>query len=368
MANFKTETSNKSSAASPIFGKHSEASADRKSRPRIGVTGPDRGGWPAWFATRIAVSRAGGKAVRITPCRPCACLKGLSGLIVGGGADVNPLLYKEQLMGSQIRQQLRREVMRRWYRKQALALLGYSRTTGFDFSVGNRFRAAYRLFMYRVGSLFDLALLVGLWLVRHLMSLHWHARRIENEDRDRLEVPLIREAVASGIPVLGICRGMQLLNVCLGGSLHQEISVFYEESPVLRTLLPRKRVSIGATSRLRAIFRKDSLRVNSLHYQSVKVLGEGLQSSAFEKNGIVQAIEHTNAKFLIGVQWHPEYLPMERSQQRLFNALVTAARTPGIAVTSPLRSQTEEQTIHKIAASQRTRIDASLDSSGALGV
>ncbi|RYZ64778.1 MAG: gamma-glutamyl-gamma-aminobutyrate hydrolase family protein, partial [Proteobacteria bacterium] len=232
----------------------------------------------------------------------------------------------------------------------------------------NRFRAAYRLFMYRVGSLFDLALLVGLWLVRHLMSLHWHARRIEHEDRDRLEVPLIREAVAAGIPVLGICRGMQLLNVCLGGSLHQEISVFYEESPVLRTLLPRKRVFIGANSRLHAIFRRDSLRVNSLHYQSVKALGEGLRSSAAEANGIVQAIEHTNAKFLIGVQWHPEYLPMKRSQQRLFQALVKAAHSPGISVTSPLRAQSEEQTIHKIAASQRTQLETASKHEAMFGV
>lgn len=331
----------------------SSSSRATLTKPLIGVTGPDRGGWPAWFATRIAVSRAGGKAVRITPSRPRDSVDGLNGLIIGGGADVNPSLYSETLMGMDSRTQIRREVLRRWYRKQALALVGYNRATGFDPSVTNTVRAAYQLLKYRVGTLLDLAFLILLWAARLMCSLSLHARRAEHEDRDRLEVPLIRDAVSRGIPVLGICRGMQLLNVCLGGSLHQEISVFYEESPVLRTLLPRKKILVSGTSRLHSIFRKSSLRVNSLHYQSVKTLGHGLRTSAHEVNGIVQAIEHENAKFLIGVQWHPEYLPMERSQQRLFRAFVEASRAPGVSVTQPLRAQTEEQTMNKIAASQR---------------
>jgi putative glutamine amidotransferase len=330
-----------------------ESLPKRCTRPRIGVTGPDHGGWPAWFATKIAIWRAGGKAVRITPSRPCSTLQGLSGLVIGGGADVNPLLYNESLVGPQIRQQLRKEVKRRWYKKQALALIGYSPTTGFDLSLKNQFLAGYRLFMYRFHTLCDLSLLVGLWLIRHAMSLKWHAGTVAQEDRDKLEVPLLREAISQGMPVLGICRGMQLLNVCLGGTLFQEISIFYEESPVFQTLLPRKKVAIGATSRLRAIFRKESMRVNSLHYQSVKTLGDGLRVSAVEANGVVQAIEHENARFMIGVQWHPEYLPMEKAQRRLFQALVDAARRPGVAVTAPLRAHTEAQTIHKIAASQR---------------
>ena len=336
----------------PFTQAPTHASSQNKSRPLIGVTGPDRGGWPAWFATRIAISRAGGKAIRITPSRSRASVEGLDGLIIGGGADVNPTLYSETLMGIDARAQIRREVLRRWYRKQALALVGYSRTTGFDPNVGNSLRAGYQLLKYRVGTLFDLAFLIVLWVVRHLCSLSLHAHRLEKEDRDRLEVPLIRDAVAHGLPVLGICRGMQLINVCLGGSLYQEISVFYEESPVLRTLLPRKKISVTPTSRLHAIFRKSKLRVNSLHYQSVKTLGHGLRTCATETNGIVQAIEHETAKFLMGVQWHPEYLPMERSQRRLFRAFVEASRAPGISVTRPLKAQSEEQTIHKIAASQ----------------
>lgn len=318
-------------------------------RPRIGVTGPGRGGWPAWMATRFAVWRAGGRAIRITPLKPRS-LDELHGLIIGGGADVNPRLYNEECVALEARKALRREMRQRWHRREREALKGLSP------------RAFYRLVRDRVGLVVDFILLVMLWIVRHAMSVPWETAQSDHRGRDELEVPLVREAIARGLPVLGICRGMQLINVCLGGSLYQEISVFYEESPVLTTLLPRKPVEIAPSSRLSRILRRSKLSVNSLHFQSVKTLGDGLIAVARESNGIVQAIEHTGASYIVGVQWHPEYLAFEKpSQQRLFRSLVEAAsaarhspnRAAARAVTPP---DTDREAIAKIAGYWASRL------------
>ena len=295
-------------------------------KPLIGITGPDRGGWPAWMATRIAVWRAGGRAVRITPLKPRS-LDSLNGLIIGGGADVDPKLYSEECLGIDSRKALRREMKRRWRRHERYALIGYSPVEGFSPSPLGQLKAFYSLCRYRVGLLVDIILLITLWAARYLLSTPWEAAQLDHKNRDELEVPLVREAITRGLPVLGICRGMQLINVCLGGSLHQEISVFYEETPVMQTLLPRKRVSITPASRLSQILKSLNVRVNSLHFQSVKTLGEGLQAVACESNGVIQAIEHQGSPYIVGVQWHPEYLAFEKpAQQRLFRSLVSAAR------------------------------------------
>lgn len=326
-------------------------------RPRIGVTGPDHGGWPAWCATRIAIWRAGGRAVRVTPSRPRA-LDDLHGLVIGGGADVDPKLYNESCVALEARKALRREMRRRWRRRETWALIGFSPEDGFEPSLRGQLLAFYRLARYRVGLLVDFVLLIALWTVRHTLSVPWQTAKQDHRNRDELEVPLVREAISRGLPILGICRGMQLINVCLGGSLYQEISVFYEEAPVLTTLLPRKHVSIAPTSRLRQIVQSMSLHVNSLHFQSVKTLGAGLVAVARESNGIVQAIEHTGSSYIIGVQWHPEYLAFEKpSQQRLFRSLVNASRlvmqdpelVAARAVTPP---STDREAIANIAASQ----------------
>ncbi len=281
------------------------------------------------MATQIAILRAGGRAIRITPSKPTS-LDGLQGLIIGGGADVDPKLYNEERVLPDLRKQLRKEVKSRWQRRETWALIGFTPEQGFKPSVNCQLTAGFKLLSYRVGSLLDLSLLMLLGAVRHLMSISSLEALQEQKCRDELEVPLVREAISRGIPVLGICRGMQLLNVCLGGSLHQEISAFYEESPILTTLLPRKRIQIGATSRLRQILGRMSLRVNSLHYQAVKSLGSGLESVALEANGVVQAIEHNGTAYIVGVQWHPEYLPLERSQQKLFRSLILAARSAAL--------------------------------------
>jgi putative glutamine amidotransferase len=149
--------------------------------------------------------------------------------------------------------------------------------------------------------------------------------RIDPE-RDKLELQLLKWALPRRLPILGICRGSQMINVALGGSLHTDIHAVYVEAPKMRTVLPRKTVHIVEGSRLDRIMRCNPCRVNALHHQSVDRLGRGLRIVAQDEAGVVQATEGTGAEFLIGVQWHPELLVTRSPQQRIFRALAQAAR------------------------------------------
>jgi putative glutamine amidotransferase len=147
--------------------------------------------------------------------------------------------------------------------------------------------------------------------------------RIDPE-RDKLELKLLDTALPAGVPILGICRGSQMINVALGGSLHTDIHAVYMEAPRMRTVLPRKTVRIEENSRLHRITGCNPCRVNALHHQSVDRVGRDLRVVARDEVGIVQAIEGTGPNFLLGVQWHPELLVFSSPQQRLFAALVAA--------------------------------------------
>lgn len=149
--------------------------------------------------------------------------------------------------------------------------------------------------------------------------------RIDPE-RDKLELQLLETALPVGLPILGICRGSQMINIALGGSLHTDIYEVYVQAPRMRTVLPRKTVTIVDGSRLDRILRCNPCQVNALHHQSVDRLGRGLRVVAQDEAGIVQATEGTGTQFLLGVQWHPELLPFRGSQQRIFGALAQAAR------------------------------------------
>jgi putative glutamine amidotransferase len=142
-----------------------------------------------------------------------------------------------------------------------------------------------------------------------------HARI--DPERDRLEIAWIRRALNRGLPILGICRGAQLLNVVLGGSLVVDLRPLRRLTSNRASLLPTKQVTLRPGSRLRRLLRRDRLRVNSLHHQAVERPGDGLHIVGRDRDGICQAIEFRGGHRVLGVQWHPEYLLYLASQRRL---------------------------------------------------
>jgi len=145
--------------------------------------------------------------------------------------------------------------------------------------------------------------------------------------RDAMELRLLDDALQRGVPVMGICRGMQLLNIRMGGTLHPHIHDFDLDVAHPHTPLPLKTVSIEYESRLHEIVGQATLRVNALHHQAVDRPGEGMQIVAHDRNRIVQAIEHREHPFLLGLQWHPEFMPYSWHSRKIFAAFVHAART-----------------------------------------
>ncbi len=145
-------------------------------------------------------------------------------------------------------------------------------------------------------------------------------------ERDRLEIHWIEKALSSSIPLLGICRGAQLINVVLGGTLYQDIRPIRFHTRNRPGLLPTKQVSLQQGSQIATVCGKRKLRVNSLHNQAINENGEGLKTVGTDLDGIVQAIEYCLTPPIIGVQWHPEYLLYLPSQLALFRWLVRQAR------------------------------------------
>ena len=146
-------------------------------------------------------------------------------------------------------------------------------------------------------------------------------------DRDSLEIGLMRRMLPGRIPVLGICRGAQMLNVAAGGNLIADIYTLDAPPPKLRTILPRKTVTLVHGSMLARIIQLRWMRVNALHHQAIDRLGDGLKVVARDKALIVQAIEASGKPFRIGVQWHPEYWARTDSASRkLFEAFGDAVR------------------------------------------
>lgn len=152
--------------------------------------------------------------------------------------------------------------------------------------------------------------------------------------RDTTELTMARWALAADLPILGICRGIQSLNVVGGGTLYQDLRAQYPgamqhayrpaESP---WEWPTHRVSVAAGSRLAAACGVAGLAVNSFHHQAVKQPAPGFTPVAWAEDGVIEGIEKSDRRFVIGVQWHPEGMfrsdPLAR---RLFAAFVDAAR------------------------------------------
>jgi putative glutamine amidotransferase len=145
-------------------------------------------------------------------------------------------------------------------------------------------------------------------------------------ERDAFESFMIDEALERGLPILGICRGAQLLNVRMGGSLFQELRSRRVRTSNRWTILPLKTLLVEPDTALNGLFRTRRGRINSLHNQGIDELGAGLRISGWDLDGIVQAVEAPQRDFVVGVQWHPEFLLYSARQRRLFHALVETAR------------------------------------------
>lgn len=160
-------------------------------------------------------------------------------------------------------------------------------------------------------------------------------------ERDALEMQALDWAERGNRPVLGICRGAQLMNVHRGGTLLPDLKVAHPGHRFPRSVFPCKSVDVARDSRLADLLGAGRLRINALHHQAVDRLGKGLAVSAREPLGIVQGIERADHPFWIGVQWHPEFLIWRPPHHRLFRALVRAVDRDSVDATS-LRARPEE--------------------------
>ena len=217
---------------------------------RIGVTGPDHGGFLAWNFTKFMLFLSEAVAVRITPSHQVD-LSTLDGVVIGGGSDIDPKLYGQK-----------RD----------------NRTVNID------------------------------------------------HKRDKLEWQVIDTLYKRKVPIMGICRGMQMINVYFGGTLNQHVHDLDLQYTHQKSPLPHKIVYIKPHTLLYKILKVRKCEVNSIHHQAVEKTGKGLQVCATDENRLIQAIEHTKYPFLLGVQWHPEYMPQSTLQRRLFKALVDQAK------------------------------------------
>ncbi len=148
-------------------------------------------------------------------------------------------------------------------------------------------------------------------------------------ERTRFERRVLEGALARGLPVLGVCGGMQLLNVAHGGTLVQDLPTQHDGALAHQQpddpRKPSHAVRVETGSLLHRICETEALQVNSTHHQAVAKLGAGLDVIARAPDGVVEAIQSHQLRFVLGVQWHPESLSDDPSR-RIYRALVDAAR------------------------------------------
>ncbi len=152
--------------------------------------------------------------------------------------------------------------------------------------------------------------------------------------RDRVELQLTRWAIEDQKPILGLCRGLQVINVALGGTLYQDIQSqkpeaikhdYFPTAGFERDHLAHE-VALATGSRLRAALERPAVPVNSMHHQGIKELAPALMPSAVAPDGLIEGVESGDSHFLVGVQWHPEVFEMADPHTRhLFHEFIAAA-------------------------------------------
>lgn len=151
-------------------------------------------------------------------------------------------------------------------------------------------------------------------------------------ERDQFELDLTHWALDRSLPLLGVCRGMQVLNVAQGGTLYQDVPMQRPDAKLhLRTSQPRSQrihgIEVRPGSRLAEIFGSTHQEVNSLHHQAVNRIGKDIEVVAWAEDGIAEAMEIPSRPFVLAVQYHPEELaPDDEASRRLFAAFVRACQ------------------------------------------
>lgn len=166
----------------------------------------------------------------------------------------------------------------------------------------------------------------------------WHPKiKYVDEDRDDLELTLFEEAYTKDIPIFGICRGIQIMSVAMGGSLYQDIETVYPKQALTHPAVNRKdskhTITIESDNKLDDIIGERVVEVNSAHHQAVDEddLGNGFIVTARSSDGIVEAIENPSKDFVLGVQYHPERMiaspEFKEHRRKLFERFIQATKT-----------------------------------------
>lgn len=154
--------------------------------------------------------------------------------------------------------------------------------------------------------------------------------------RDDAELWLVRRAKSDQLPVLGVCRGFQVMNVACGGTLLQDVSehhpnaIKHDYFPGQKTTYARDFLAhdaqVDANTTLHDLLGSGNVQINSMHHQGIKQLADGLRATAHAGDGLIEALETNNGGFYLGVQWHPEELAAtDAGMRRLFEEFVAAA-------------------------------------------
>jgi putative glutamine amidotransferase len=251
-----------------------------QTKPLIGVTGPGKNGRANWWFFKLLVRLLGGRPRLIIPGR-VPDVRQLDGLILSGGADINPARYGREPDSLPYQKQ-----KRRWN--------------------------PLRLLFFPFVQLYKEAFAIGSCEV--------------NDHRDEMEFGLFKAAREQGIPIMGICRGMQLMNVALEGSLYHDLKSLSQAVKHKQSLWPSKKITVETGSLLAKLLGGTTCTINSLHNQGVDDLGKGLMITARDEDGFVQALEFKDHACCFGVQWHPEYMPFNLRQRHLLQQFIASTR------------------------------------------